>query len=196
MRRLATMSNAPDADRVERENELIARSQQGDRSAFSALVRRHQDEVYTLARRLVGDPHLAADVAQEAFIRAWKAMPRFRGEARFSTWIYRITVNTAWTLKEKARRLQALPIDEEHDLQSPVRSDDPEFAGENLELRGRLQRALDRLPSSQRKVVVLKDVHGWSHAEIAESLDITETAAKVRLHRARAKLMRYLEGSD
>ena len=189
------MGNPVDPERVETENDLVARSQQGDRGAFSALVRRHQDEVYTLARRLVGDPHLAADVAQESFIRAWKGVSGFRGEARFSTWIYRITVNTAWTHKEKARKLRMLPIDDELNLPLPAGVDDPESAGENVELRGRLRRALDRLPSSQRQVVVLKDVHGWSHAEIADGLGITETAAKVRLHRARGKLMRYLEES-
>ena len=100
------MSNQPEVPRVEptREQELIARAQAGDRSAFAVLVREHGNEVYTLARRLVGDPHLAADVAQETMIRAWRALPNFRGEAAFSTWLHRITVNTAWTQKKRARR--------------------------------------------------------------------------------------------
>ena len=98
------MSNQPELPRVEptREQELIARAQAGDRSAFAALVREHGNEVYTLARRLVGDPHLAADVAQETMIRAWRALPNFRGEAAFSTWLHRITVNTAWTQKKQS----------------------------------------------------------------------------------------------
>jgi len=176
---------------VEREMELIARAQEGDRAAFAALVRAHQDAVYTLARKLVGDPHLASDVAQETLIRAWKALPKFRGDARLSTWLHRITVNTAWTHKKRVRKHSS--IDDHHELAAPEGIDDPVFAGEIAELRGNLRAALDRLPEGQRQVVVMKDVHGWSHAEIAESMGITVTAAKVRLHRARARLARDLE---
>ncbi len=189
------MSNHSDPTQVEREREreLVARAQKGDRAAFAALLREHQDEVYTLARRLVGDSHLASDVAQEALIRAWRALPKFRGDAKLSTWLYRITANTAWTHKKRASRLQGASIDDHADVAAPVGADHPEIAGEIIELRSRLRQALDRLPDSQREVVVLKDVYGWSHAEIAESLDISVTAAKVRLHRARARLARDLE---
>lgn len=191
------MSNPTGSTSVEnqRELDLIRRAQAGDRAAFAVLVREHQDEVYTLARRLVGDPHLAADVAQEALIRAWRALPKFRGDAKFSTWIYRITVNTSWTHKSRARRHPATSIEEHIQVPAPVGSEHPEFAGEILELRGRLRDALDRLPDAQREVVVLKDIYGWSHAEIADSMGITVTAAKVRLHRARARLARDLEES-
>lgn len=191
------MSNHSGSSPVEnqRELDLIRRAQGGDRAAFGALVRDHQDEVYTLARRLVGDPHLAFDVAQEALIRAWRALPKFRGDSRFSTWLYRITVNTSWTLKKRAGRHRATPIDEHTHVAAPFDSHHPEVAGEILELRGRLRYALDRLPEAQREVVVLKDIYGWSHAEIADSMGITVTAAKVRLHRARARLARDLEES-
>jgi len=191
------MSNPSGSAPVEdqRELDLISRAQAGDRAAFAVLVREHQDEVYTLARRLVGDPHLAADVAQEAFIRAWRALPNFRGDARFSTWIYRITVNTSWTQKARAGRHRATSIDEHIQIPSSVDAEHPEFAGEIVELRSRLRHALDRLPDAQREVVVLKDIYGWSHAEIADSMGITVTAAKVRLHRARARLAKDLEES-
>jgi RNA polymerase sigma-70 factor (ECF subfamily) len=191
------MSNPADRSQVEnsRESELIARAQKGDRAAFAALVREHQDEVYTLARRLVGDHHLASDVAQEALIRAWRALPTFRGDARLSTWLYRITVNTAWTHKAQARRHQGVSIEDHLELAAPLGPDHPEVAGEIIELRGRLRFALDRLPDSQREVIVLKDIYGWSHGEIAESMGISVTAAKVRLHRARARLARDLEES-
>ena len=191
------MSNPADPSRVERDKEkaLISRARGGDRAAFGALVRDHQDEVYTLARRLVGDPHLASDVAQEAFIRAWRALPKFRGDSKFSTWLYRITVNTSWTVKKRAGRHRASPIEEHTNVPAPLDANHPEVAGEVLELRGRLRDALDRLPDHQRQVVVLKDIYGWSHAEIAESMGITVTAAKVRLHRARARLARDLEES-
>ncbi|HEY6635719.1 MAG TPA: sigma-70 family RNA polymerase sigma factor [Acidimicrobiia bacterium] len=191
------MSNSADPSRVEteRERELVARAQDGDRAAFAALVRAHQDEVYTLARRLVGDPHLAADVAQEALIRAWRALPNFRGDAKLSTWLYRITVNTAWTHKNRAARHRTTPLDDFSEVADRLDPNLPELAGETLELRGRLRQALDRLPDSQREVVVMKDVYGWSHAEIAEAMGVSVTAAKVRLHRARARLARDLEES-
>lgn len=191
------MGNPADHSQVERdrERELIERAQSGDRAAFAALLREHQDGVYTLARRLVGDPHLASDVAQETLIRAWRALPRFRGEAKFSTWIYRITVNTAWTHKKRAKRHLSASIDDHLDLAAPIDAEHPEVAGEILELRGRLRLALDRLPDHQREVVVMKDIYGWSHFEIAESMGISVTAAKVRLHRARARLARDLEES-
>ncbi|HUF15133.1 MAG TPA: sigma-70 family RNA polymerase sigma factor [Acidimicrobiia bacterium] len=189
------MGNPADPSQVEREKEreLITRAQKGDRAAFAALVRANQDEVYTLARRLVGDPHLASDVAQEALIRAWQALPKFRGDAKLSTWLHRITVNTAWTHKQRARRHRSTPIDDYREVAAPMGADHPEVAGETLELRGRLRAVLDRLPDSQREVVVLKDIYGWSHAEIAESMGISTTAAKVRLHRARARLAKDLE---
>lgn len=192
------MSNPVDPKRVERvrEKELIARAQKGDRAAFAALVRAHQNEVYTLARRLVGDPHMASDVAQETLIRAWKALPKFRGDARLSTWLHRITVNTSWTHKKRAQRMSVSSIDDHLDIAAPEDADHPSVAGELLELRGRLRGALDRLPEGQRQVVVMKDIYGWSHAEIAKAMDISVTAAKVRLHRARARLANDLEDAS
>ena len=96
------------ADEVKRDDEELVRlAREGDRAAFSALVVRHQNEVFTLALRLVGDRELAADVAQEAFVRGWRALPKFRGEARFSTWIYRITVNTASALRSRSSTASA-----------------------------------------------------------------------------------------
>jgi RNA polymerase sigma-70 factor (ECF subfamily) len=177
----------------EKEKELIARAQQGDRAAFAALVRAHQNEVYTLARRLVGDPHLASDVTQETLIRAWRALPKFRGDAQLSTWLHRITVNTAWTHKKRAKKHVGPPIEEITDLAAPEDAEHPVVAGEMTELRARIRAAIDQLPEGQRQVVVMKDIYGWSHAEIAETMDISVTAAKVRLHRARAKLARELE---
>lgn len=191
------MGNPPRRDEVgtETERDLIDRASRGDKGAFAVLVRTHQDEVYSLARRLTGDPHLAADVAQETFIRAWRGLPRFRGDSRLSTWLYRITVNTSRTHKRRANRYSGPSLDEFHHIPAPEDASHPVFAGENLELRDRLRNALDRLGAGQRQVVVLKDVYGWSHAEIAHAMEISETAAKVRLHRARARLARDLERS-
>jgi RNA polymerase sigma-70 factor (ECF subfamily) len=151
------------------------------------LVRRHQDEVYTLALRLVADRELAADITQEAFVRAWRALPKFRGEAKFSTWLHRITVNVSWTQRRKQRRHQADPIDES--FAEPVAETiSPERAAESAAIQPQLHEALNELPKPTRAVVVLKDVYGWTHAEIADHLDISVAAAKVRLHRGRKQL--------
>lgn len=177
------------SDRVKRDDrDLVERAQRGDRDAFGELVWRYQDTVYTLALRLVG-PNLAPDVAQEALIRAWKALPRFRGDASFGTWLHRITVNTAWTHRKRAQRHVAAEIEDT----VVDRGLSPEHSGEMADLRGRLKAAIERLSPGQRAVVVLRDVAGWSHAEIARELDITQTTAKVRLHRARKRLQEMLE---
>ena len=168
-------------------HDLVMRAREGDREAFGELVRIHQHEVYTLAVRLVRDRDMASDVAQDAFVRAWRAMPKFRGDAKFSTWLHRITVNTAWTHRTKKNRvrldpLDALNSDPESTLLDPVR------AGEAASARPEIEDALLDLTEPIRAVVVLKDVYDWSHTEIAEHLDISVTAAKVRLHRGRKSL--------
>lgn len=167
--------------------DLVLRARDGDQDAFSELVRLHQDEVFTLALRLVADRELAADISQEAFVRAWRALPNFRGDSKFSTWMHRITVNVAWTQRRKQRRHRADSIEEV--FVDPVsESISPERAAESAVMQRRLRQALDNLPKPTRTVVVLKDVYGWTHGEIAEHLGITVTAAKVRLHRGRKHL--------
>ena len=177
-----------DADRVQSDVDgLVTRAQRGDRAAFSDLVRLHQDEVFTVAMRLVGDRELAADVAQDALLRAWRAVPRFRRDAKFSTWLHRITVNTALTAQRRRSRRRTEPLDVALET---VASDDrsPEQAGLNVDLAARLSAALTELSPPLREAVVLKDVYDWAHPEIAAELDITVTAAKVRVHRGRKKL--------
>lgn len=180
-------------DRVE-ELELIQRAQLGDQAAFGKLVERYQHEVFNLAARLVGDRTLAQDVSQEAFIRAWRALPRFRGDAALGTWLYRITANTAFT--HRARRKVTADLDvvpEQADTQLDV---NPAAHRDNVELRQALRAALDQLSEEHREIVLLKDVEGWSHGEIAESLDISVSLAKVRLHRARKRLRSIWEARD
>ncbi len=168
-------------------HDLVNRARDGDREAFGELVRIHQHEVYTLAVRLIRDRDMASDVSQEAFIRAWRAMPNFRGDAKFSTWLHRITVNTAWTHRTKQNRVRLDPLD---GLNSEPESTslDPITAGEAASARPEIENALLELTEPIRAVVVLKDVYDWSHTEIAEHLDISVTAAKVRLHRGRKTL--------
>ena len=174
-------------------SELVKKSQLGDKSAFEELVKRHQELVFSLSFKLTGNRELANDVAQEAFIRAWKAIGKFRGDSTFGTWIYRITVNTAWTLRKKAKKHYSLNIE---DTQEPVVVDekkDPELVAINSDLSLVLRKALNQIPLEQRIIVELKNIEGRSHKEIADYLDISVTAAKVRLHRAHQKLRSILE---
>ena len=173
--------------------DLIEKAKLGDRDAFGELVAQHQHEVFTLAVRLVRDRDLAADVSQDAFIRAWRAMPKFRGDAKFSTWMHRITVNTAWTHRAKQKRMRLDPL--ESMISEPQASTlDPVRAGEAASASPKIEEALMQLSGSIRAVVVLKDVYGWSHSEIADHLEISVTAAKVRLHRGRKELRNLLDG--
>lgn len=185
-------------DRVEPDDmeEMVARAREGSSQAFEKLVEAHQHEVFGLALRLVVDRELAADVSQEAFIRAWRALPKFRGDAAFSTWLHRITVNVAWTLKKRKARQAAMTLDESPELADRRQGSDPVRSGENTELRAKLTAALNDLNPAQRSVVVLKDVYGWTHNEVAESLGITVTAAKVRLHRGHLKLRELLHEEE
>ena len=174
-------------------SELVRKSQLGDKSAFEQLVIRHQDLVFSLAYKLTGNREMANDVAQEAFIRAWKAIEKFRGDSTFSTWIYRITVNTAWTLRKKAKKHNTLNIDDTYEPIVIDEKKDPELVAINSDLSSVLINALDKIPIEQRIIVELKNIEGRSHKEIADYLDISVTAAKVRLHRAHQKLRQILE---
>ena len=174
-------------------SELVRKSQLGDKAAFEQLVIRHQDLVFSLAYKLTGNREMANDVAQEAFIRAWKAIEKFRGDSTFSTWIYRITVNTAWTLRKKAKKHNTLNIDDTYEPIVIDEKKDPELVAINSDLSSVLVNALDKIPIEQRIIVELKNIEGRSHKEIADYLDISVTAAKVRLHRAHQKLRQILE---
>ena len=190
------MSNTSEVSKQSDEisnSELVRKSQLGDKAAFEQLVIRHQDLVFSLAYKLTGNREMANDVAQEAFIRAWKAIEKFRGDSTFSTWIYRITVNTAWTLRKKAKKHNTLNIDDTYEPIVIDEKKDPELVAINSDLSSVLINALDKIPIEQRIIVELKNIEGRSHKEIADYLDISVTAAKVRLHRAHQKLRQILE---
>jgi len=190
------MSNTSEASNHSDEisnSELVRKSQLGDKAAFEQLVIRHQNLVFSLAYKLTGNREMANDVAQEAFIRAWKAIEKFRGDSTFSTWVYRITVNTAWTLRKKAKKHNTLNIDDTYEPIVIDEKKDPELVAINSDLSSVLINALDKIPIEQRIIVELKNIEGRSHKEIADYLDISVTAAKVRLHRAHQKLRQILE---
>ena len=179
------------------ESELINAAKAGDRGAFDELVRRTFVDTFTLARRLTGNEEDARDVVQETYLRAWKAIGKFRGDSQFSTWLYRITANTASTQVHRRRRQRAEPFAEGFDPADDRAEQQITQSAESAESLDRISAALDDLPAKLRSAVVLKDVYGLSHEAIAEELGISVSAAKVRLHRARRKLrdVLYDEGA-
>ena len=171
------------------EAQLIQQASQGDGRAVRALYDRYAPRVYAVVRRIAGDDDLAQDYAQEAWIRALRALPTFRGDARFSTWLHRIAVNSALQAMRKARtrtKREGQPPDV-----IPVAPD----VGDVL-LERRLQVALDCLPAGMRKVLILHDVEGYTHEEIGEALGVTAGTSKSQLFKARAKMREHLRSDD
>jgi RNA polymerase sigma-70 factor (ECF subfamily) len=172
--------------------DLVAAAIDGDRAAFDELVRATYADAYTLAFRLTGNEEDARDVVQDAYLRAYKGLKKFRGDASFSTWLYRITANCASSHMSRRIRNRHDDIDDEHGLIDDRPEVDPELRADAAAERQRLAEALQALPPDMRAVVVLRDVYDLPHEAIAAELGISEGAAKVRLHRARKKLRERL----
>ena len=168
--------------------EVVDAARRGDKDAFSELVRRTFADTYTLAFRLTGNEQDANDVVQEAYIRAWRSIGKFRAESQFSTWLYRITANVASSFTARRKRLRTDVLDDAHEPVDERAEAQPAAMAESAEVAGRLAEAVEALPDTLRSVVVLKDVYGLSHEDIAEELGISVAAAKVRLHRGRRRL--------
>jgi RNA polymerase sigma-70 factor (ECF subfamily) len=172
--------------------DLVTRAKAGDKAAFDDIVRATYADTYTLALRLTTNEEDARDVVQEAYLRAYKGLKNFRGDAQFTTWLYRITANCANTTLGKRRRHRHEDIDAQLDLFDERPDSDPVEQADASLLRDRVSSALSHLPPKLRAVVVLRDVYDLPHDQIAEELGISETAAKVRLHRARRQLRERL----
>lgn len=170
---------------------LVERARQGDHGAFEELVRATYMDAYALAYRLTGDEEDARDVVQEAYLRAFRGLKRFRGEAQFTTWLYRITANCASSTLGKRARHRHDVLEDDEIIEASSRLDPAEQADRGA-VRERLKAALNELPPRLRAVVVLRDVYDLPHEAIAAELGISESAAKVRLHRARRKLRERL----
>ena len=154
----------------------------GDAAAFEALYRRHSRRVYAVVWRLAGGQAARAeDLVQEAFIRAWQALPAFRFESAFSTWLHRLAVNTA--LMEMRGR--AGGEDRETDDAGAGDRAQPDTAGQRMREQMDLERAVATLPERARAVLVLHDIEGWKHEEIAAELGMAVGSSKAQLHRAR-----------
>ena len=171
----------------------VAAARGGDDDAFERLVEATYNEIFTLAARLTQNHDDALDVVQEAYLRAYRGLIDFRGEARFTTWMHRITVNCASTLLSRRGRYRCDQI--EQDVIELNGEYHPERRLDASEISFEVQSALDDLPTNLRVVVVLKDVFDLTHTEIASQLGISATAVKVRLHRGRKRMRLSVQAS-
>jgi RNA polymerase sigma-70 factor (ECF subfamily) len=169
------------------EAQILRRACNGDGAAIRQLYERYAPRVFAVVRRIAGDDDTAQDYAQEAWIRAIRALPTFRGDARFSTWLHRIAVNAALQAlrKSETRTKREAPMPETIPV-GPRRGD--------ALLEQRLEAAMDRLPSGMRQVLILHDVEGYTHEEIGDVLGVTSGTSKSQLSKARARMRELLRG--
>lgn len=188
---------------VDDDRELVRRSQSGDLRAFEGLVERHQKKMINLAYRMTGDYEEACDLAQEAFLSAFRAIKTFRGEARFATWIYGIVLNRTRTrLKQLSarRRLQPLSLDDPPNPGNPEEVIDPPSREasalerlEKKEIEEKVQECIGRLEQEFREPLILRDILGHSYEEVSALLRAPEGTIKSRLFRARAAMKKCLK---
>ena len=181
------------------DQQLVRRVQKGDKSAFDLLVLKYQHRVLKLVGRFVSDAAEAQDVAQEAFLKAYRALPSFRGESAFYTWLYRIAINTAKNALVSNRRR---PVDFDLDLQDPEQYDrhaklkevdTPEGVLLTEEIRQVVERAMEQLPEDLRTAIVLREIEGLSYEEIAEAMDCPVGTVRSRIFRAREAIDKRLQ---
>ena len=178
---------------------LVRRVQRGDKGAFDALVLKYQHKVVKLVMRYVRNPAEAEDIAQDAFIKAYRALPQFRGDSAFYTWLYRIAINTA---KNAVVSRDRSPIDFDLDLQNPDESYDmhgrlkdsetPEALTLTEEIRSTVNSAIDALPEDLRTAIVLRELEGLSYEEIADAMGCPVGTVRSRIFRAREAIDRRL----
>jgi len=173
---------------------LVKKSQKGDYPSFEGLVKRYEKKIYNLAYRIMGNKEDASDVLQETFLQAFKKLAGFKGEAKFSTWVYRIAVNICLMRKRKRKKMEIVSLDvpiltkKEDEIKRELRDDwseSPLATLENKEVKKTLSEAIDLLPEEYRTVFLLRGLNGMSNEEVAEVLKISLPAVKSRLHRAR-----------
>ena len=174
--------------------ELVRAAAKGNTLAFEELVRLHEKKVYALALRMCGNSEDAADVAQEAFLSAWRGLPSFRGEAGFSTWLYRLTSNAAIDQLRKGRRQreEASLDDGDLPLDVPDRQPGPQEAVESAELQRAVADGLRELSEDHRQILLLREYQGLSYDEIAQALEVDLGTVKSRISRARRALRKIL----
>ena len=168
------------------EDNLIARAKAGDRAAMGELYELHASSVYTTVRRLAGNDQLAEDLSQEAWLRAFEKVDLFRGDSAFGTWLYRLATNVALNYLRRSSKRSA--VEARANFPRVTKAQDDVVVTRHV-----LMHAMDQLPSGYRRVLVLHDVEGWTHQEIARSLDCSPGTSKSQLHKARARMRELME---
>jgi len=181
------------------DEELVARSIGGDNDSFNELILRWERPIFALAYRTIGREEDARDVCQETFLRAFRALPGFRGQAKFSSWLYRIALNLCRDWIRRERRAQVVQAPETVDIIEMAAALEPSETVEDLVTRKDLARAVERamvtLPEEQRTAIVLKEYHGLTFQEIADMLDCPLSTVKTRLYQGLTVLRRELAKS-
>jgi len=179
------------------DDELVARSLGGDVDSFNQLILRWERPIYALAYRTIGREEEARDVCQEAFLRAYRALPGFKGQAKFSSWLYRITLNLCRDWIRKQRRQPVSQIPEDADIDEMAASTGPVESIEDLvarrELSSVVEDAMSHLPEEQRTAIILKEYHGMTFQEIADLQGCPLSTVKTRLYQGLSVLRRELE---
>ena len=179
------------------DEELVRKSKEGDERAFGELISRYESKVYSLALKMVRNPEDAEDVLQDTFLRAYRGIKSFQGASTFSTWIYRITANSA-LMRLRKKQLPTVSIEDADERETPVNIADwtpgPVEQLLNRELQQVMDEAIRALPPEFRQVFVLRDIDEMSNAEVADILDLSVAAVKSRLHRARLKVRNRIAG--
>jgi RNA polymerase sigma-70 factor (ECF subfamily) len=183
------------------DHRLISECLQGRTEAFGELVRRYQDRLYNTVFRLVDHAEDAQDVVQEAFLHAYQSLERFQGNSQFFTWLYRIAINSAISLKRKQRVVMSVQRgrNPESALSEPLDASEfsqPGLALERAEQERRIQEALNRLSPEHRAVLVLKDLEDQKYETIAEILQVPVGTVRSRLHRARMEMRQVLKNQE
>jgi RNA polymerase sigma-70 factor (ECF subfamily) len=168
--------------------ECVKRVQRGDTESFEILVRRHQKITFNLIYRFLGDYDEATDTAQEVFLSAYRSIRQFRGDANFSTWLYRIAFNHASSRRKSLNSKRQRQVTLEDDLELVDCSANLETSAERKEIQQRVQRALNNLDADDAQIILLRDLQDVSYEDIAETLDVPVGTVKSRLHRARQAL--------
>ena len=176
---------------MNKEQDILRRAQQGDSEAFRQLVEAYQTQVYRLALRMCGADG-ADDVTQDAFVAAWRALPNFRSDCRFSTWLYRLTTNAAIDCLRREKRHR--DTDDLDGVELPDGGDTPQEAAERTETQTAVRSALSALSDEHRQVLLLRYMQEMDYGEIAVALDISEGTVKSRINRAKARLKELLSG--
>lgn len=176
-----THETSPDPE----EDQSLAREPEGDDAAFRSLYEAQSAYVHGLALRLSGDRSVAEDLAQDVFVAAWRALPSFRGESAFRTWLHRIAIRVIWSGISREDRSMWLELDEARDVDA---GSAPRLVDEHMDL----ERALASLPAGARTILLLHEIDGFRYREIADQLEISIGTVKSQLHRARNLLMEYL----